>query len=58
MQGQYEKQQKEINGDSEKAHESMINRLFCQHAIPHKKTETGPPGADIVRDGGNGQGGL
>src|SRR6516165_6208624 len=35
MKGQYSKQQKEINGDSEKARELMIYRLFRQHANPH-----------------------
>jgi len=32
MKGQYTKQQKEINGDSEEARELMINRLLRQHA--------------------------
>src|SRR5215471_16989951 len=48
MKGQYAKQQKEINGDSEEARESMINRLFCQHANPEEtvmaRTDSGSEG--------------
>jgi len=36
MHGQYTKQQKEINSDSEETRELMINRLFRQHANPQK----------------------